>query len=176
MPAIVSLALAFGLILVGAVYQGGIQNTQSCTPEMLKSSGGCEIGRLMGSSENTITRKAIPNPNNANEWTSVTEVKVAGMVFKYHGKAINPTEGADNASSASGILSATGNVFGTIIIDIIALSFIWIAFMAAKNVSKTVEIAISPFEKIGSSIAEMSKKLPGLVPLPSQLGGSIGGL
>lgn len=54
---------------------------------------------------------------------------------------------ASEADSTQSALSSAGGIFGTIILDIIALMFIWLAFMAAKNVSKTVQAAIKPFEE-----------------------------
>lgn len=50
------------------------------------------------------------------------------------------------------VLDSAGGIFGTLIIDIIALVFIWMAFMAAKNVSKAVSMAVEPFEKIGKQV------------------------
>lgn len=55
--------------------------------------------------------------------------------------------------------------------DIIALVFIWVAFMAAKNVSKAVSAAVKPFEEIGKKIASLPKYAP--LPIP---GGSLHGL
>jgi len=72
----------------------------------------------------------------------------------------------NNANNSKMILDSTGNMFGTVIVDIIALVFIWMAFMAAKKVSTAVEGALKPFEDIGNQIAGLGKKLPGMVPLP----------
>lgn len=58
-------------------------------------------------------------------------------------------------------------MFGTIIIDLIALVFIWVAFMAAKNVSKAVSAAVSPFEAIGSKIGKLATNMPQYMPLPN---------
>jgi hypothetical protein len=57
-------------------------------------------------------------------------------------------------------------MFGTIIIDIIALVFIWMAFMAAKNVSKAVQVAVKPFEDIGNQVGSLAKKIPQYTPIP----------
>lgn len=38
------------------------------------------------------------------------------------------------------------------IIDMIALAFIWMAFMAAKSVTKVARIAVEPFEQAGKKI------------------------
>lgn len=48
----------------------------------------------------------------------------------------NATNQKSTDPGAQGTLDAAGGMFGTIIIDVIALVFIWMAFMAAKNVSK----------------------------------------
>lgn len=68
----------------------------------------------------------------------------------FNGKAGASTDQAamDGANSVTGVLNSAGGIFGTLIIDIIALVFIWMAFMAAKNVSKAVAMAVEPFEKI----------------------------
>lgn len=66
-------------------------------------------------------------------------------------------------------------MFGTLIIDVIALVFIWMSFMAAKKVSTAVEAAFEPFEKIGSQVGTLAKSLPKYTPLPIP-GGSISGL
>jgi hypothetical protein len=67
-------------------------------------------------------------------------------------------------------------MFGTIIIDIIALIFIWAAFMAAKNVSKAVKAAVDPFEKMGQKIGQLGMSLPKYAPiLPPSMGGSFAG-
>lgn len=57
-------------------------------------------------------------------------------------------------------------MFGTLIIDIIALVFIWMAFMAAKNVSKAVAMAVEPFEKIGQQVGSLAKSIPKYTPIP----------
>lgn len=66
-------------------------------------------------------------------------------------------------------------MFGTLIVDVIALVFIWMAFMAAKNVSKAVKMAVEPFEKIGSQVGSLAKSIPKYTPLPLP-GGSIHGM
>lgn len=66
-------------------------------------------------------------------------------------------------------------MFGTIIIDIISLIFIWAAFMAAKNVSKAVNAAVQPFEDMGKKIGALGMSLPKYMPLPVP-GGSIAGV
>lgn len=85
------------------------------------------------------------------------------------------TNQKNTESNTQGALDSLGGAFGTIIIDVIALVFIWLAFMAAKNVSKAVKAAVQPFESIGSQVGKMAMKLPQYTPLPIP-GGSISGL
>lgn len=69
-------------------------------------------------------------------------------------------------AGAQSIFSTAGGMFGTIILDIIALVFVWASFMAAKNVSKAVKAAIDPFEQMGKKIGELGMSLPKYMPLP----------
>ena len=70
------------------------------------------------------------------------------------------------ANNTTGVLNSAGGIFGTLIIDIIALVFIWMAFMAAKNVSKAVKMAVEPFEKIGQQVGSLAKSIPKYTPIP----------
>lgn len=68
-------------------------------------------------------------------------------------------------------------MFGTLIIDVIALVFIWISFMAAKNVSKAVGAVAQPFEDMGKKIGSLAMSMPKYAPiLPASMGGSISGM
>ena len=49
------------------------------------------------------------------------------------------------------------------------------AFMAAKNVSKAVAMAVEPFEKIGKSVGDLAKSIPKYTPIPG-LGMSASGM
>ena len=46
-------------------------------------------------------------------------------------------------------------IVGTIVLDIIALVFIWVAFMAAAGASKAAGKAIEPFKQMGENIGKM---------------------
>lgn len=129
----------------------------------------------MGNPANSITRKLEP-AEPANTFTNLMSVKIGEITMNFRGKAggITDTEqAASDTANAKNVIDASGGIFGTMIINFIALVFIWIAFMAAKSISKVVNRVVSPFEDFGSAIA---KKLPNMVPLPTSMGGSIGGL
>lgn len=96
------------------------------------------------------------------------------MNFIFEGKATNQSQ-SETQSKATGVLDSIGGMFGTVIVDIIALVFIWMSFMAAKNISKAVKAAVEPFEKIGQQVGGLAKSLPKYTPLPIP-GGSISGL
>jgi len=78
-PAVVSLVLGFGLIVIGAVQQGGMSKS-TCTGSIIvnseqelknPNSGQCKITTIMGSPENTISVKALKNPD-TEDFTSYT--------------------------------------------------------------------------------------------------------
>jgi hypothetical protein len=161
-PAIVGLTLSFGLILINAVSSSEPLSQKKCTD--LKT--WCELVSIMGSAENKITRKI------EGEWDkaiTINEVKFGGitMTFKWKawsGKDVGAV--AASANAATGVLNSAGGIFGTLIIDIIALVFIWMAFMAAKNVSKAVSAAVQPFEDIGKKVGNLAQSIPKYTPIP----------
>jgi hypothetical protein len=59
---------------------------------------------------------------------SSTTFKVGDVSYKFNG-TVSSSNATGNVVSA---LDRTAGIIGTIIIDIIALIFIWVAFMAAK--------------------------------------------
>ncbi len=104
-------------------------------------------------------------------------VNFGGVSTTFNGKAGPSTDAAavDNTNTMTGTLNSAGGIFGTLIIDIIALVFIWIAFMAAKTVNKTVSMAFEPFERIGGQVANLAKSIPKYTPIPG-LGMSMSGV
>jgi hypothetical protein len=170
-PAIVWLTLSFGLIMVNAVSSAkpanGWTQVEECTPIKIKAEPWCTLMTIMWNSKNTISR-VIRNAEKPNEATTVTTVAFGWIKMEFVWKAGAAKEKEDSAASntATWVLNAAGWVFGTIIIDIIALIFIWMAFMAAKWVSKAVEWAISPFEDIGKKIGGLAKDIPKYTPIP----------
>ncbi len=67
-----------------------------------------------------------------------------------------------------------GGTFGVIVLDFIAIAFIWIAFMAAKGVSKTAGAIMNPIENAGKQLANTMKTAPLYAKIPGI--GSIKGL
>lgn len=72
------------------------------------------------------------------------------------------------------ILNVSGGIFGTILVNLIALVFIWMAFMAAKSINSIVNTVAQPFEAVGSQVTDMAKKSVEYIPVPGV--GSIGGM
>lgn len=130
----------------------------------------------MGNPQNSISRKIVKLDDKKEDLTTVTTVRIGGIAMNFYGKAGGISQEVENVNNTSSVIAAAGGIFGTMIINVIALAFMWIAFMAAKNVSKTVSKVVSPFEEIGKSIGGLSKSIPKMIPLPSKLGGSVGGL
>ena len=176
-PALVWLSLSFWLVVIAAIQWStttGSNNT--CNPEKLMWDG-CIIASLMGNPENKITRKLI-QVGTTNTYTTVNEVKIGGITFTFKWKIWGTTDTngeATSIKSTTSVLSSAGGIFGTIIVDIIALLFIWMAFMAAKWVSKVVDAAVKPFEDMGKKIGGLAASLPKYTPLPLP-GGSVAGI
>ncbi|MBC7498553.1 hypothetical protein H7170_02815 [Candidatus Gracilibacteria bacterium] len=175
-PAIVGLSLSFGLILINAISsaQPGA-NTSTCTVPKLKEPAGCELISIMGNTANSISRK-IDETDPKNPRTQ-NIIKFGGVTTTFNGKAGASTDAAtlDGVQAFTGVLNSAGGIFGTLIIDIIALVFIWLAFMAAKNVSKAVSMAVEPFEKIGKQVGSLASSIPKYTPIPG-LGMSMSGV
>ena len=109
---------------------------------------------LIGDPENTI------NTTVANKISSTT-FKVCDVSYKFNG-TVSSSNATGNVSSA---LDTMAGIVGTIIIDIIALIFIWVAFMAAKWVSKVASAAFEPFEALGKKVGGMAASLPKYAPI-----------
>ncbi len=175
-PAIVGLALSFWLILINAVGSDKAgATTTPCTSDMIKGEW-CKIISIAGNSENSITRKIVKFGEPEAKTLNIIKFGGVQTTFEWKaGAAIDPATEAAWASGTMSVLNSAGGIFGTLIIDIIALVFIWMAFMAAKNVSKAVAMAVEPFEKIGSQVWSLAKSIPKYTPIPG-LGMSMSGM
>lgn len=184
-PALVGLALSFWLVIVAT-----IQNPTNTTNVKEKCDIGkltwdwCTIANLMWNAENSITRKLENTAwwdTDVMTYKTLNIVKFGGITFTFKWK---PTVFGDNVAiekearsvnETTSILSAAGWIFGTLVVDIISLLFIWMAFMAAKWVSKIVDVAVKPFEDMGKKIGGLAASLPKYTPLPLP-GGSLSGM
>lgn len=166
-PALVWLALSFGLVMVAAV-QSPIRATAStaCDVTKLKSAQGCQIISIMWNPENKISRKLVEANG---KFTTVNEVKFGDVTYEFRWKigwATDVDAEVSTANSAVSVIGSAGGVFGTVVVDIIALLFIWMAFMAAKGVSNVVDAAAKPFQDMGESIGKLGASLPKYTPIP----------
>lgn len=168
-PAVVSLALSFGLIIISALYTPLGNKWVENPNNKCESSGECTI-IIANNPKNTIVSKTIETK----QWNkSSTTVTIGGIGYTFEWAVEWWEKVVPGVKSA---LSATGNLFGTIIIDIIALVFIWLAFMAGKWVSKAAGKAIEPFEQMGKKIWDLGMSLPKYTPLPVPGGLSMAGM
>ncbi len=158
-PAIVGLALSFGLIIVSVMIKPAPSVTPWCNPTE------CKI-TLFGNKDSTITTKAEGTSTGKIIKTTIT---TGGASYSYIGDVTsgNPT---GNIMSA---INMWGGILGTIIVDIIALIFIWVAFMAAKGVSKVAATAFAPFEQIGERMGSLAASIPKYTPIPGTGGMSV---
>jgi len=167
-PAVVWITLSFWLVVIGAIKSVGLsQENSDC------GNTSCTI-KIMWTESSLKTEVQ----ENWGTGKTVTTLKIGTIEMVFEGKAY-PTSASDsdNTNTTGNIkkwLNILGPLLGTIIIDIIALIFIWVAFMAAKSTSKAVAKAIDPFEKLGKSIWDIWASLPKYAPLPIP-GGSLAG-
>jgi hypothetical protein len=184
-PAVVGLTLSFWLVIVSAIQtnpSSNQTNTNSCTTTKLEWEW-CEIIGIMWSPENKIIRKISKETTSDKDGilykNTENIVHFWGITFTFKGRITGGFDMSENEaaniSSTTSIISSAGWIFWTIIVDLIALIFIWASFMAAKNVSKAVKAAIDPFEKMGQKIGELGMSLPKYTPLPLP-GGSVAGM
>ena len=157
-PALVWLSLSFWLVIISVLMSatggdGKWNNNGDC------KAAPCRI-ELMSNPKNYISSFQVDNKNGTVETTN--EIAFWGITYIYKWSVT----AAEYTAGAQSVLSSAGGIFGTIIIDIIALVFIWVAFMAAKWVSKTVSAAITPFENMGKKIGELGMSLPKYAPIP----------
>lgn len=176
LPAIVGITLSFWLMVISIIQAPNQTSWQeTCTQERftinarsieeLKTTNGwCELIWRFGSFKRWIWT------NWTEEW-SVNIIDVAWVRYVYTWKATNASDMRQSINNITWWLSAAGGIFWTIIIDVIALIFIWMAFMAAKWLNTTLRnVVFTPLESIWQKAASMPKYIP--LPIP---GGSIAG-
>ena len=137
MPAVIGLALSFGLIVVSTIQDGLSGQTGGANCNM-ESENGCTLLTIMGNPKNTITQKIAPakaNENNKNSTgsggkISITTVRFGEISIDFEGK-VGPGS-PTTVNTKNGFLGG----FGTVIVQFIALIFIWVDFMAAASINK----------------------------------------
>jgi hypothetical protein len=153
-PAVVGLVLSFGLVIISTII----------TP----NDGNTAVPAAWASTSMTLFGNASSKITSAN---GKTDVEFWGMTFSFSWN-VGGTSGV-GMSEVNSVFGKVWGFFGTIIVNIIAIIFIWVAFMAGKWVSKAVSAAIEPFEQMGKSIGDLGKKLPQYMPLPIPGWGSV---
>lgn len=164
-PAIIGLALSFGLIVAATISAGISSSTTGQSACDMTQGDGCPLmSDIMGNPNNKIVQKIEGKAGNngtlTEKATSVTSVYIGGLELQFKGSLEKgaPVMVENGGSFISG--------FGTIIVQFIALIFIWIAFVAASKVNKGIAAVVEPFENFGKSLKNMSKTAIQHVPLP----------
>lgn len=184
-PAVVWLALSFWLVIIWAIQSTSTDNPnlKPCTGENIitenpnDENAWCKILWFMGNENNSITKMLLKDDEVA-AYKTVNRIMIWGIKFLFYGEPIGEAwvqKVVDEANNSTGVIGNASGTIGTLIVDIIAIVFIWVAFMAAKWVSKAVAAVVDPFEKMGKNIADLGMKLPKYTPLPIP-GGSIAGM
>lgn len=178
-PAVVGLCLSFWLMIIGAIQSPSAGNSgpeKACKTSDLTWKDGCTILWLFGNDNNKVVRRITGDAPNQK---TMNEIHIAGITINMEWNIVNPTDKnaidkeATAASSTMSVFSTTGGIFGTIFIDIIALVFLWVSFMAAKGVSKAASAAMEPFEKMGKQIGSLGAGAYKYVPIPGTGGMSV---
>lgn len=121
---------------------------------------------MFGNKDNKIIRGITENPTDKSKEV-VNIVRIAWLNLIFIWKATNtPWEMVKDIKAINWWLDSAGWIFWTIIINIIALIFVWMAFMAAKSISKVAETAFQPFEDMWKKIWEMAMSGPKYIPIP----------
>ncbi len=167
-PVFVSAALSFGLLFIGLLMNGtgsGGSNVEKDIPNWKQIS-------ILGS-ETSFLAVTVQKWEweNTNVVTSTFQLGSLKLEQKW---TMTNTE-ADAITKSSNFFTGSGGIIGTVILDVIALTILWIAVMAALKVSEITKAAIDPFEKAGKSIGDLGKSLPKYAPIPG-LGMSMSGL
>lgn len=100
----------------------------------------------MGNPENTINRRVVESGDGTE--TLETSITIGGFEMKFLGRATSLSDVSDGANNIVNMLDTGGGIFGTMIVNLIGLVFIWVAFMAAKNISKVASAVAKPFEEV----------------------------
>lgn len=186
-PAIVGLILAFGLIVSSAVKTGmqasfTADTKLQCDKETLISPQGCKIATIMGNPKNTIVMN-LKNSEDAGLISNDGKDTVTGESLQ---TVTTVTFGTSDSNTSlklrfpgsiekgQSVKDNDGNLLGrfaTIIVQFIAIMFIWVAFTAIGKTSKLAGKIISPIADFGKNMAYGGIKS---VPLPGGL--SIGAL
>ncbi len=177
-PAVVWLTLSFGLMIVSVVGDSGSKSKPCSSIEITnleKGTGGCPILTLFGNANNTVIRGVYSEKESPDKKYSVTIIKMAWLTHIYKWSATNANTVTSDANSIKLWLDAGGGIFWTIIVNIIALIFIWMAFMAGKWISKAVDAAVQPFEDMWKKVGSMAASIPKYTPIPG-LGMSASGM
>lgn len=174
MPAVVGLVLSFGLVIVSTIQSTWTNNpnVETCDGAKIRSDAGCTIDSAL-----KITRKVVADPEGSNNYITVSEMEISTLTVEFKWK-LNVTQNIDEmaqgVNSTRNALDSAGGIFGTLILDIIAIVFIWMAFMAAKWMNKIIWAVLDPFENFGKEIWKLGTSLPKYAPLPIP-GGNIAG-
>lgn len=162
-PAVIGLALSFGLIVAATISSGISASTQKDSCNMTTQT--CELmSNIMGNPSNKIVQKINGKTGQdgtlAEKAESVTTIYIGGLEleFKWSLEKGAPTNVENGWTFLSG--------FGTIIVQFIALIFIWVAFMAATKINTGIAAVVDPFVKFGQSVKNMSASAVQHVPLP----------
>lgn len=163
-PAIIWFVLWFGIIVIAAVQWALSETNRKADPITLLPNSTCyNLFWIMGE-ENFIytceTETGKTNSQGQKTYTRTSWVKFAGIIFKHSWSQDH--QQIDPKSN----IPAIGSIFWNMIIQFIALAFVWLAFMAGVKWNKILWKAVAPFEKITQEVKWIWGAMAGWMPVP----------
>lgn len=157
-PAIVWFVLSLWIIVISAIETAFVQTSEKSaqTCNIIEwSTDATKVLTLMWNPENVICTgtREIKWKNWEKEW--VLGIKFGWITFEHIG-SWEPGKWSSEFMS----------IFGTMIIQFIALWFIWVAFISGSKKSSIMNTVIAPFERITGKASEIWKSLASSTPLP----------
>jgi hypothetical protein len=176
-PVYVSAALSFGILFLGLLMNGNWAKTTLGVDTTCGS--GVNTICLFWSKDSFLKIDATKKIDSMNQWEmDARDIRLANSnpatitstfalwKFELIHKWTITNEEANSIQSTTNFFSGSWGIIGTIILNIIGLTLLWLALMWALKASKITASAIEPFEKAGKSIGELGKSLPKYAPIP----------
>lgn len=167
MPAVVGLVLSLGLVVVAWVRDSISTNQDGtkCNTIQATEWSPCVLLTIMGNPDNKIVMFGRESSTTGQGWGGwwqtkrvITAVQYGWISFEYEWSQQTEV----NTDSNGGIMG----IFGSMILQFIAIIVIWIAFMAAGKMSKVMEAVLRPFMELGGKVKSISAAVAQSTPIP----------
>lgn len=174
-PAVLGIVLSLGLILISTIHTSFNTATNKNTWEW-SSSWWTEktLLTIMWNPKNTIKQVIVERApkewdKDKNKYQSKIVVTIGWFSLEFYGSTRQSGE-FKSGDGGRGIMS----LFGEFIIQIIAIAFLWTAFLAASKTSRIADSVMKPFEQMAGHVKDWWWAIAKAFPVPFV--GNIGGV